>query len=47
MGAGRRQRAGETENGTERLATSVENRSYLTALLFFLVFLVQLLEKLE
>jgi len=28
---------GETENGTERLATSAENRSYLTAFLFFLV----------
>jgi hypothetical protein len=36
------QRAGETENGTERLATSVENVSYLAAFLFSLV---QTLEK--
>src|SRR3984893_18929530 len=31
MAAARPRRAGETENGTERLAASAENRSYLTA----------------
>src|SRR5258705_13003835 len=31
MGTARPQRAGETENGTERLAKSAENRSYSTA----------------
>ena len=35
-GAVRPQRAGESENGTERLATRAENRSYLTAILFSL-----------
>src|ERR1700736_1703112 len=34
MGVARPQRAGEIENGTERLATSAENVSYLAAFLF-------------
>src|SRR6266851_6403906 len=42
MGLARPQRAGETENGTERLATSAESVSYLAAFLFSLV---QTLEK--
>jgi len=37
MGLARPQRAGETENGTKRLATSAENVSYLAAFLFSLV----------
>jgi hypothetical protein len=37
MGVARPQRAGETENGIERLATSAENVSYLAAFLFSLV----------
>src|SRR6202030_335643 len=36
-GAARPQRAGETGNGTERLATSAEHRSCSTAFLFLLV----------
>jgi hypothetical protein len=36
MGAARLQRAAETVNGIERLATSAENLTYLTAFLFFL-----------
>ena len=43
MGVARPQRAGETENGIERLATSAENVSYLAAFLFSLV--QKLLEK--
>jgi hypothetical protein len=37
MGVARPQRAGETENGIERLATSAENVSCLAAFLFSLV----------
>jgi hypothetical protein len=37
MGVERPQRAGETENGIERLATSAENVRYLAAFLFSLV----------
>jgi hypothetical protein len=37
MGVARPQRAGETENGIELLATSVENVSYLAAFPFSLV----------
>src|ERR1700722_18889469 len=37
MGVARPQRTEETENGTERLATSAEDVSYLAAFLFSLV----------